>query len=97
MKFSELFENAASRPEVVCTFLALLELIRLKQLVCTQPEAFQEIEITRAQNNPQPEAASVFVTEENPANQPVNETPATNESAAAPQPEIANSQECPRT
>ena len=26
--------------EVVCTFLALLELIRLKQLVCAQPEAF---------------------------------------------------------
>ncbi len=49
IKFSELFENAASRSEVVCTFLALLELIRLKQLVCAQPEPFGEIEITRAQ------------------------------------------------
>jgi segregation and condensation protein A len=48
IRFSELFEAAASRPEVVCTFLALLELIRLKQLACTQPEAFGEIEVSRA-------------------------------------------------
>jgi segregation and condensation protein A len=46
--FVELFEGAASRGEVVCTFLALLELIRLKQLVCTQSEPFAEIEISRA-------------------------------------------------
>ncbi|HEY1663514.1 MAG TPA: segregation/condensation protein A [Verrucomicrobiae bacterium] len=49
IKFSELFENAANRSEVVCTFLALLELIRLKQLVCSQPEPFSEIEIGRMQ------------------------------------------------
>ncbi len=47
-KFSELFETAANRAEVVCTFLALLELIRLKQIVCLQPEPFAEIEISRA-------------------------------------------------
>ena len=47
-KFSELFETAASRSEVICTFLALLELIRLKQLACAQSEAFGEIEIRRA-------------------------------------------------
>jgi segregation and condensation protein A len=47
--FSELFVQAASRSEVVCTFLALLELIRLKQLVCIQPEPFAEIEVTRSQ------------------------------------------------
>ncbi len=39
VRFAELFENAANRAEVICTFLALLELIRLKQLVCVQPEA----------------------------------------------------------
>jgi segregation and condensation protein A len=50
VRFTELFESAASRSEVVCTFLALLELIRLKQLVCVQPEAFAEIEIRRAEN-----------------------------------------------
>src|SRR5579872_4729900 len=48
VKFSELFEKAANRAEVVCTFLALLELIRLKQIVCAQPEPFAEIEISRA-------------------------------------------------
>ena len=48
VKFSELFETAANRAEVVCTFLALLELIRLKQLACIQPEPFAEIEIGKA-------------------------------------------------
>jgi segregation and condensation protein A len=50
MRFAELFESAASRSEVVCTFLALLELIRLKQVVCVQVEEFGEIEIRRAEN-----------------------------------------------
>jgi segregation and condensation protein A len=40
VKFSELFSGATSRTEVVCTFLALLELIRLKQLVCLQSADF---------------------------------------------------------
>ncbi len=48
VKFSELFAQAANRAEVVCTFLALLELIRLKQLACIQPEPFAEIEIGKA-------------------------------------------------
>ena len=51
VRFAELFESAASRAEVICTFLALLELIRLKQLVCVQPEPFAEIEIRRAENS----------------------------------------------
>jgi segregation and condensation protein A len=52
VKFSDLFAGAASRAEVVCTFLALLELIRLGQLLCAQPEDFGEIEITRASAQP---------------------------------------------
>jgi segregation and condensation protein A len=56
VKFSELFAGAANRAEVVCTFLALLELIRLKQLACTQPEPFSEIEIGRAPIQPAAEA-----------------------------------------
>src|SRR5581483_8195217 len=48
LKFSELFAGAATRLEVVVTFLALLELIRLKQLAAVQGEAFGEIEICRA-------------------------------------------------
>jgi segregation and condensation protein A len=47
VRFSELFESATSRSEVVCTFLALLELIRLKQLVCAQSGDFGEIEIKK--------------------------------------------------
>ncbi len=45
VKFSELFGEIASRIEVVVTFLALLELIRLKQIQAMQPEPFGEIEI----------------------------------------------------
>ncbi len=47
LKFTELFASAASRSEIVVTFLALLELIRLKQLRCVQDEAFSEIELRR--------------------------------------------------
>ena len=48
VRFSELFEGVTSRSEVVVTFLALLELIRLKQLAAIQREPFGEIEICRA-------------------------------------------------
>lgn len=47
LRFSELFARAESRFEVVVTFLALLELIRLKQLVAMQSEAFGDIEIAQ--------------------------------------------------
>jgi segregation and condensation protein A len=47
LKFSELFAGAGSRTEVVVTFLALLELIRLKQITAVQEEPFGEIEIRR--------------------------------------------------
>jgi segregation and condensation protein A len=61
VRFSELFEDATSRSEVVCTFLALLELIRLKQLVCAQSSDFGEIEIRKrevaALTSATPEAA----------------------------------------
>jgi segregation and condensation protein A len=47
LKFTELFAHAASRTEIVVTFLALLELIRVKQLRCVQDEPFSEIELRR--------------------------------------------------
>lgn len=47
VKFDDLFAGAASRAEIVVTFLALLELIRQKQLRVAQPEAFGEIEVAR--------------------------------------------------
>ena len=45
--FSNLFASAASRTEIVVTFLALLELIRMKQMRVTQGSLFAEIEIRR--------------------------------------------------
>ncbi len=48
LKFSELFAGAASRTEIVVTFLAMLELIRLKQLRTVQPDVFSEIELVKA-------------------------------------------------
>ena len=47
IKFLELFSDSASRAEVVVTFLALLELIRLKRLQVRQPEAFGEINVVK--------------------------------------------------
>ncbi len=47
MIFSELFASAGSRAEVVVTFLALLELIRLKRLKVLQVEAFGEIRVIK--------------------------------------------------
>src|SRR5207248_1349720 len=58
LKFSEVFAGATSRSEVVVTFLALLELIRLKQLVAVQAEAFAEIVICRAEPAPAPGLAT---------------------------------------
>lgn len=47
--FSTLFTGMASRAEIVCTFLAILELIRMKQLVARQERAFGEIMILKAE------------------------------------------------
>jgi segregation and condensation protein A len=48
LRFSDLFGAAVSRVEVVVTFLALLELIRLKQVRALQKNMFEEIEIAAA-------------------------------------------------
>jgi segregation and condensation protein A len=45
LRFSDLFSDIAVRVEVVVTFLALLELIRLKQVRVIQRDLFGEIEI----------------------------------------------------
>ncbi len=56
MRFEELFADAASRTEIVVTFLAMLELIRLKQLRVRQENHFGEIWIDRTAD-----AAPIFV------------------------------------
>ena len=48
VRFSELFGEIVSRVEIVVTFLALLELIRLKQVRAIQRNLFDEIEIAPA-------------------------------------------------
>lgn len=53
LRFSELFADSTSRTEVVVTFLALLELIRLKQFRVAQPEPFSEIEISQPDSAPE--------------------------------------------
>jgi segregation and condensation protein A len=48
VRFSDLFGAVVSRLEVVVTFLALLELIRLRQVRAVQKNIFAEIEIAAA-------------------------------------------------
>lgn len=48
IRFSDLFGAIVSRLEVVVTFIALLELIRLKQVRAIQKNIFDEIEIASA-------------------------------------------------
>lgn len=47
MFFTELFEKAKNKLEIVVTFLALLELIRLKEVVVMQRNIFDDIQIIR--------------------------------------------------
>ena len=48
---SELFAKAKNKLEIIVTFLAILELIRLKEIIARQKGLFQEIEITRNKEN----------------------------------------------
>jgi segregation and condensation protein A len=45
--FSELFKNAKDRGEVVAIFLALLELVKVKEVIVKQKAPFAEIELIR--------------------------------------------------
>lgn len=51
LKLSELFTKAKNKMEIIVVFLAVLELIRLKEIVARQKGLFQEIEITRNKEN----------------------------------------------
>jgi segregation and condensation protein A len=56
IRFSSLFADATSRTEVVVTFLAMLELIRLRVIEALQQTVFGEIELMEA---PPPPAGAV--------------------------------------
>ncbi len=47
IRFSKLFDADSPRGEIIVTFLALLELLRLRQVTIRQPTPFTEIEIER--------------------------------------------------
>jgi segregation and condensation protein A len=47
IQFVDLFRGSTSRNEIVCTFLALLELIRLKQVQARQDQRFGDIYILK--------------------------------------------------
>lgn len=57
MSFEELFVGSRRRIDLIITFLALLELIRMKQIVAVQPDIFGTLLIYRADAAPQPEIA----------------------------------------
>jgi segregation and condensation protein A len=45
IRFTQLFSQAVNRTEIVTTFLALLELMKTKQITCVQNQLFQDIMI----------------------------------------------------
>ncbi|MBU1006378.1 MAG: segregation/condensation protein A [Candidatus Omnitrophica bacterium] len=44
---TQLFKNAKNKIEIIATFLAVLELIRLKEIVAVQNKTFDDIEVIR--------------------------------------------------
>jgi len=51
VRLSDLFSQAKNKIEIIVTFLAILELIRMKEIIARQKELFQEIEILRNKEN----------------------------------------------
>ena len=47
IKFKELFKNAKNKLEIITAFLAILELIRLKEILVVQNKPFGEIKVLR--------------------------------------------------
>ena len=50
-KLSGLFSQAKNKLEIIATFLAVLELIKLKEITAFQNELFEDIEIARNKDN----------------------------------------------
>ncbi len=61
--FTRLFEKAKNKVEIIAIFLAVLELIRLKEIVICQKTLFGEIEILRNANNLTPKPREVNINE----------------------------------
>lgn len=54
MCVSDLFGGMQSRQEIVCTFLAVLELVKLNQIACVQDEHFGGIVVEPREPDPEP-------------------------------------------
>ncbi|MDD4981287.1 MAG: segregation/condensation protein A [Candidatus Omnitrophota bacterium] len=51
VKLSELFSKAKNKMDIIVTFLAVLELIRVKEIIARQNQLFEDIEILRNKEN----------------------------------------------
>jgi len=65
VRFSALFKTARNKAEVITTFLAILELIRLKEVTIQQDRHFDDIEIRRNVRPPEGAASAPAEEEEN--------------------------------
>jgi segregation and condensation protein A len=59
--FSKLFDSAVTREDIVVTFLALLELMKMKQIVCFQHKLFDDIVIQARGEGTADELAAVEI------------------------------------
>ncbi len=48
IKFTELFKDSENKDEVIATFLAVLELIKIREIVIVQQGAFADIDVIRS-------------------------------------------------
>jgi len=51
VRLQELFDKAKNKLEIIVTFLAILELIRMKEIMIRQTNLFEDIEILKNKNN----------------------------------------------
>ena len=58
IKLNDLFARAKTKVEVVVTFMAILELIRLKEILVVQSRLFGDIEVVRNKDNIAPKESS---------------------------------------
>lgn len=51
VRISELFSKAKNKLEIIVTFLAILELVRMKEIIARQTSQFEDIELLRNKDN----------------------------------------------
>ncbi len=54
LSLRDIFQKASCKMEIVCTFVAILELVRIKEVVAFQRRSFEDIEIVRNFSNEAP-------------------------------------------